>query len=98
MRFCVMDFDLHTFPHAFVAQKAVESFRQPQSPGTSWNEGLELGNKLERGTGTRIKLERAGTRIWNEAPAGTRIAGTSLSIILDNWNEPWIAGTSLGLG
>ena len=98
MRFCGIDPVLHTFPHAFVAQKAVEGFREPQNPGTSWNEGLERGNELERGTGTRIKLERAGTRIWNEAPAGTRIAGTSLSIILDNCNEPGIAGMSLGLG
>ena len=94
----VTDTVVHACPPVSVAKKDVYGCRQPQSTGTDWNEGLERGNELERGTGTRIKLERAGTRIWNEAPAGTRIAGTSLSIILDNWNEPWIAGTSLGLG
>eukprot|EP00663_Eupelagonemidae_sp_cell21sb_P010263 gene10263-biopygen2226 len=63
-----------------------EVCRRLQTAEEPWNElerGLERGNELERGSGTRIKLERAGTRIWNEAPAGTRIAGTSLSRILD---------------
>ena len=42
--------------------------------GTNWN-------KI---TGTRSKLEQTGTRSWNKALAGTKIAGTRLSRIPDS--------------
>ena len=33
-----------------------------------WNEELERRERRERGSGTRIDLERAGTRTWNDGP------------------------------
>ena len=49
-------------------------------PRESRNEALERRERLEREAGTKIQLERAGTRLWNEELCGTRIVGT-------RWNK-----------